>query len=196
MQATLRVSGPGAAPTLLVEGRARPFPAAGLFESVCWVLEAFPAGFAAFREFLAPRELALRPELLNSAGVDTEEPGPLLFSAARSPWRFFLYGLSLRTGPGDILKGVLEGVAYTWATLLLQEADGGELRGEGWPFRVDPFCRFLADSSGMRVAASGPVYAPSPGAPLFREARSRHARLAREMGGCFPVLADIEKNIT
>ncbi|MFW6181469.1 MAG: hypothetical protein ACOC8N_06940 [Spirochaetota bacterium] len=196
MQAALRVSGPGDTPAFLVDGRARPFPAAGLYESVCWILEAFPAGFAAFRENLAPRALALRPELLNTAGIDTAAPGPLLFFTARDPRRFFLYGLSLRTGPGDILKGVLEGVAYTWAALLLQEAGGRELRGEGWDFRVDPFCRFLADSSGMQVAASGSVYDPSGSASLFREARSRHARLAREMGGCFSVLADIEKNIT
>lgn len=214
MQATLSAAGTGGDPRLQVEGLARPFPAVGLYEAVCWALYAFPGAFEKLAT-ITPESLARRPELLNSAGIDSGEPGPLLFFAAKPPLRVFLYGLSLHTGPPAILKAVVEGVAYTWSTLLLEEmvveSEGGagpgwgpgagleargELHGSGWPFRVEPFCRFLADSSGMTVLASAAACSPGRSAPLFQKARARHARLCGEMAGCFPVLADIEKNIT
>lgn len=209
MRAELRVAGPGRDPSLRVDGLARSFPVVGLYEAVCWALTTFPA-CRSLHGALTPGELAGRPELLNQVGIDSREPGGLLFFVAKSPFRFYLYGLSLHTGPSAILKAVVEGVAHTWSTLLLEEviveSEGGagpgwgpragleargELHGSGWPFRVEPFCRFLAGSSGMTVLASAAACSPGRSAPLFQETRARHARLCGEMAGCFSVLADI-----
>lgn len=206
MQLALIVSSPGGKPCLHVDDDpVRTLPVAGLFDAVCWALNTFPAAFGEYT-WIAPEKIAGRPELLNRIHLNHGEPGALLFLAEGSrPFHFFLSGLTLHTGPDAVLKAVLEGVAYSWGTSILEAVHKSTLPGttppgemcvSGWPFRVNHFCRFLADSTAMTVRCPSAAFSPASTALRFQETRNRHARLSSEMGGCFSVLADIEKDIT
>ncbi|MFI6287443.1 FGGY family carbohydrate kinase [Streptomyces sp. NPDC051018] len=90
-------------------------------------------------------------------GSPNGERAPFVDRTASASW----VGMSVRTTPGQLLRAVYEGIAFTVRECLGEPADGRVLRIAGGSASSDLMCQVLADITGRPVARSG---APELGA--------------------------------
>jgi xylulokinase len=130
------------------------------------------------RQSFFPQRSLAELDLLAEAEEDRGEPLFLFpfFSGAASPHyhpdaRGFLYGLNLATSPGQLVRSVLEGIAFQIRENLevMEEISrpARELRVFGGGARSEPWCRIIAEVTGIPVAALEVSEAAATGAAIL-----------------------------
>ncbi|MFJ6141700.1 FGGY family carbohydrate kinase [Kitasatospora sp. NPDC092286] len=83
-------------------------------------------------------------------GSPSGERAPFVDRAASASW----LGMSVRTTPGQLLRAVYEGIAFTLRECLGEPVRGRALRIAGGSASSDLFCQVLADVTGQPVERS------------------------------------------
>lgn len=126
------------------------------------------------------------------------------FAGERSPGyaediRATLHGLSLDSSPIEIVRALMEGIAYRLATICDALRDGGVARadatlsGSGGALLASPaWCQIIADATGVRLDVADVPEATSRGVGILVTAAKRRI----ELGDWFGQVANLQSPIS